>query len=224
MELYGWWRHRAGACTPLLSDSGARLPKLELGDAVWGDYDSDGDLDLLLLGRDDSFQYQTYLYTNQGGAFQAQRVSGLVGVGYGTADWGDYDWKDGDVDLLLLGDTSGGAIARIYRNDGADGNGDLRFTDVNAGLPGVSSSHGAWGDYDNDGDLDLVLSGTAANGYLTRIHRHERSLAGVHTFTLLDTTLTGVSYGVSGAGVTMTMTAISIWSWRGYRALARRTI
>ena len=43
---------------------------------------------------------------------------------------------------------------RIYRN-----NGNGTFSDINAGLPGLQSSAVAWGDYNNDGKLDLVLSG-----------------------------------------------------------------
>ena len=30
----------------------------------------------------------------------------------------------------------------------------------------------AWGDYDNDGDLDLVLSGDKGSGYVTRVYRN----------------------------------------------------
>ena len=37
-------------------------------------------------------------------------------------------------------------ISRIYRNDGGG-----VFTDVAAGLPGVTAGSASWGDYDNDG-------------------------------------------------------------------------
>jgi hypothetical protein len=33
------------------------------------------------------------------------------------------------------------------------------FVDIGAGLEGVSYSSAAWGDYDNDGDLDVLLTG-----------------------------------------------------------------
>ena len=68
---------------------------------------------------------------------------------YGDVAWGDYD-NDGDLDIILSGNTLSGSISKIYRNDS-----DV-FTDINAGL--VYSGSVAWGDYDNDGDLDVLLT------------------------------------------------------------------
>lgn len=48
------------------------------------------------------------------------------------------------------------------------------FTDINAGLPGVLGSSAAWGDYDNDGDLDFLLSGFA-RAEISRIYRNDVS-------------------------------------------------
>ena len=58
--------------------------------------------------------------------------------------WADYD-NDGDEDLLVNG-------PRLLRND------DGQFTDItqDAGLDGFSGS-GVFGDFDNDGCLDLFL-------------------------------------------------------------------
>jgi len=51
--------------------------------------------------------------------------------------WGDFN-NDGQLDLLIAGDTGSGLIARVYRNDhGA-------FTDIGAGLLGVASGSVAW--------------------------------------------------------------------------------
>jgi hypothetical protein len=33
------------------------------------------------------------------------------------------------------------------------------FSDISAGLTGIMDGSAAWGDYDNDGDLDLVITG-----------------------------------------------------------------
>jgi len=46
-----------------------------------------------------------------------------------------------------------GLVSKVYRNDGG------LFTDIGAGLTGVYYCSLAWGDYDNDGDLDLALAG-----------------------------------------------------------------
>src|SRR5262245_32247778 len=78
---------------------------------------------------------------------------GLTGVAFSSGALGDYD-NAGDLDLLRTGrDASDTPVAKLYRNDGSD-----VFTEVAAGLTGVFRSSVAWGDYDNDGDLDLLLT------------------------------------------------------------------
>jgi hypothetical protein len=112
----------------------------------WGDYDNDGDLDILLIGAGIS-----KIYRNENGAF-ADIVAGLKGVNSGAAAWGDVD-NDRDLDILLAGNYVAGRIAKIYRNDAGN------FVDMNAPLTPVSDGSVAFGDYDNDGDLDIVLTG-----------------------------------------------------------------
>ena len=78
----------------------------------------------------------------------------LPGLYYSSVAWGDYD-NDGRLDLLVTGETGSGAISQLWRNTGSG------FTNVPiAGLPGVYDSSVAWGDYDNDGRLDFLLTGT----------------------------------------------------------------
>jgi hypothetical protein len=68
---------------------------------IWGDYDRDRDPDLL-IGGEESAQYQTRLYRNNGDlTFTNVTSSILPGVGnIAAADWGDYD-HDGDLDLAI---------------------------------------------------------------------------------------------------------------------------
>jgi hypothetical protein len=131
-------------------DIGAGLAGTHEGALAWGDYDNDGDLDLLITGN-----WTTKLYRNNGGTFTDAGAT-FVQLLKSSAEWGDYD-GDGDLDLLLTGQSpsSGNPImnSRIYRNDNG------AFTDINAGLMGVKSGTGIWGDFDNDGDLDVLIAG-----------------------------------------------------------------
>ena len=82
----------------------------------------------------------------------------------------DYD-NDGDLDIWLVQGGSvdrpaaGGAGGRLYRNDleiSPDGTRTLRFTDVTAASRIVTRGYGqgvAAGDIDNDGWIDLYLTG-----------------------------------------------------------------
>ncbi|MBI4802147.1 MAG: hypothetical protein HY796_06450 [Elusimicrobia bacterium] len=45
------------------------------------------------------------------------------------------------------------------------------FTDINAGLTGVYLASLSWGDYDNDGDLDLALAGYTGSAWISKIYR-----------------------------------------------------
>jgi hypothetical protein len=127
------------------------------GSAAWGDYDNDGDLDLLLAGSA-SGGYIAKVYRNNGDGTFTDLNAGLPGVRYAAVAWGDYD-RDGNLDFALSGSGSSSYITRIYSN-----NGNGTFTDLNAGLPLLEGGSVAWGDYDNDGDLDLVLTGFISGG------------------------------------------------------------
>ena len=71
---------------------------------------------------------------------------------------------------------------RIYRNYG-----DNTFSDINAGLTGLSNSSVAWGDYDNDGYLDiLVICWNGWGGESIVYHNN-----GDNTFTNINAGLTG---------------------------------
>ena len=136
------------------SDISAAVTGLFDSAAAWGDYDNDGDLDLLICGYNSSYYSTTKIYRNDSGAF-FELGAGLTGVGAGSADWGDYD-SDGDLDILITGNTDYPGdtnVSLIYRNDSGS------FVNINAGLIGVKNSSAVWGDYNNDGDLDILLSG-----------------------------------------------------------------
>ncbi len=151
------------------------LPNVNNGSVEWGDYDGDGDLDILLVGCLTGSCSETIaaVYRNDIGAF-SDIQAGLQSVGQGAADWGDYD-ADGDLDILLEGCAIPGCssfVTKVYRNDGGI------FTDIQADLLGVAGADQAlaWVDYDQDGDLDILITGDypGANGHAaTRLYRND---------------------------------------------------
>jgi predicted nucleotidyltransferase len=150
----------------VFTDITVGLPGVEHSSAAWGDYDNDGDLDILLTGWT-ATDVISRVYSNDGAGVFSDIVAGLPGVSRGSVAWGDYD-NDGDLDILLTGSSNSGFISRVYRNDSLN-----VFTDIAAPLPGVWWSSAAWGDYDNDADLDILLTGTTSSGYITRVYRND---------------------------------------------------
>ncbi len=155
---------------PTFTDIEAGLPGVVAGSVAWGDYDNDGDLDILLTGYAGSTGYGgsgcvSRVYRNNNGTF-TDIDAGLQGVFNSSVAWGDYD-NDGDLDILLAGRDGSALVSRVYRNDNGT------FTDIDAGLPGVEEASVAWGDYDNDGDLDILLTGHNGSALVSRVYRND---------------------------------------------------
>jgi len=125
------------------------------------DYNNDGILDVTLCGVI-SDTTGVFIYNNDGAGHLTNNNVNISGALMSSISWGDYD-NDGDLDLAICGGTNysynESAISKIYRNDG---NG--VFTDINAPLTGVCFGTINWIDYDNDGDLDILLTGQKADG------------------------------------------------------------
>ncbi len=196
------------------------IPGLKDGSVQWGDYDGDGDPDLLLTGESNAGPV-TWIYRNDRNNRFTRIKAGLPGVHFGVAKWADVDkdgdldvivsgtlatgqyvtgiflndkekWTrlpldfmqvslsdiafadedlDGDLDFVLCGETQDGRfVTRLYKNDGA-GYYSLAFP----ALVNVRTGSVDWGDYDHDGDPDLLVTGEAASGPISRIFRNDRN-------------------------------------------------
>jgi hypothetical protein len=177
-----------------------------------GDFDNDGDEDLFMTHLD---RETNTLYLNDGaGNFldvTDQRKLGRISVAYTGfgSEWFDYD-NDGDLDLFI----ANGAVKieealrgqpypyrernQLVRNDGQDG-----FTEVTAragpALETVEVSRGAaFGDLDNDGDLDIVV---ANNNGPTRLLRNQAG--GAHHWLMVKPVGTRSNRDAMGARVAL---------------------
>ncbi|MBL7996800.1 VCBS repeat-containing protein [bacterium] len=170
----GWDWDGENAITRVYKNNGgffenisANIIPVYFGSATWGDYDNDGDLDILINGYTDQIYISiTKIYRNDDGTF-VDLNAGLIDAYEGNSAWGDFD-SDGDLDLVVCGHNfSTGQILKVYENNNGV------FTDINVGLKGLSYASAAWGDYDNDGDLDILISGDSDGVATTNIYRND---------------------------------------------------
>ncbi|MEN8134847.1 MAG: CRTAC1 family protein [Thermodesulfobacteriota bacterium] len=113
---------------------------------AWGDYDNDGDDDLLLDG--------TRLFANQspGGFSQRDQIIPTMPIRANGGVWGDYD-NDHFLDIFV---TSHRGNYLLHNEEG------VRFSKSDAlsltdSLVG-STEAAAWGDVNNDGNLDIYVA------------------------------------------------------------------
>ncbi len=144
---------------------------VEHGEAQWGDYDGDGDLDILVVGNvkelDSTYTHMALrIYQNNNDTFTPFDVIDCIPCegwyDLTAATWADYD-SDGDMDILLAGTYNPGSQidgrARIYTNDGGIFTADTANT---LPAPRASGSRGgtfSWFDLDGEGDLDYFIAG-----------------------------------------------------------------
>ena len=121
------------------------------------DIDNDTDLDIMITGFTGT-QRITHLYTNNGsGVFTLVAGTSFTTFTDGTIEFFDAD-NDNDYDVLLTGITSSTQSSELYINDGL-GN----FSIVPDPFVDVRNSSTKIADVDNDGDMDVLLSGENIN-------------------------------------------------------------
>ena len=130
--------------------------------STWGDFDNDGHLDIFIANFAHPGNPECRFQQNQGPPGYGFTDLGKRGVTQveplSAATTGDFD-NDGYLDMVVT--VSSGynwTDIMVYSN-----NGDFTFTEVSSsvGLAGLGpDDEAAWGDYNNDGYLDLLVADT----------------------------------------------------------------
>ena len=139
------------------------LTGVEYSSTAYADVDGDGDLDLFVMGSLNSVLgiSSTKLYLNNGnGEFIEDTANSFVQAERGPVAFADVD-GDGDQDLLIFSyGPNWESETKLYLNDG---NG--IFTEVlNTPFDGSFEGSIEFADVDNDGDLDVLITGDNDSG------------------------------------------------------------
>ena len=187
------YRNDAGALVALAAvlpgywEDSSYTGAYDLRSLTWADADNDGDLDLLVPSVVDlvALEYRTALLRNDGpdgtgGWLFTDAATTLDPTLHAQSAWADDD-GDGDLDLLLVNIDPyvGTGFVRRFRNDaGAFVGEDLLGLTVEYGLAD-------WGDYDGDGDFDLLVAGNIQEpgGTFATVLRVARNDAGSYVET-----------------------------------------
>ncbi len=180
-------------------DTGAVVSEINMPSrgVNWVDIDKDGDLDLFICNEGGQ---TNLLYRNNGdGSFTKITNTPLTQTGgnWWSASWGDYD-NDGNLDVFIS--NSNGQKNALYKN-----NGNWNFTEITSDTIVNEAGNNAitgWGDFDNDGDLDMFVtqayySGTT--GLNNKLYKNMKMETGTATFQRIDagevTNNNGWTYG-----------------------------
>lgn len=146
---------------------------------AWADFDLDGDLDMAVGNGILNSNQQNYLYINNGnGSFDEVAKFGVNQTD--SLVWGDID-SDGDPDLAVgNGGFAGAQQNLLFINQGGGS-----FTQLSDFGMGDTASV-AFGDADNDGDLDLAVGNWNGGQNMLYVNNGDTTFSGQAQFGMRD--------------------------------------
>jgi hypothetical protein len=149
-------------------------PSDKTSSMAWADFDNDGDLYFTACNLRLFATYPIRLYRNDNGTLVDAPVWESAEFSLvNSLAWGDVD-SDGDLDLAVGNFVT--QPSRIYRNDGLSEEDSVPVFSLVWEVPEtMATTSVAWGDFDNDGDLDLAVGNDAEGegGARNSLYRNE---------------------------------------------------
>lgn len=170
---------RSGGANQIFKNDGAgNLTSQNLNDSgnswgiSWSDYDNDGDLD----GFGTNWGAPNYFYKNDGSNLSRIAFPPLTNGNSNSLSpsWGDYNndgWQD-----LFVGNSADSD--RLFKNNGDGTFDEILNSPITIGI--INSEGSSWSDWDNDGDLDLIVS-SGGNQSPGEVRLYENNGAGEFT-------------------------------------------
>lgn len=151
---------------PLQSVENA-IPGLYNAKFSWGDFNNDGLLDLAVMGQNDDLGNVTKVYQNNGGTFTDLNLTNKS-FRYGDLKWVDIN-NDGWLDLAIIGQSGSSVSFQLLIN-----NQGVFEVNTPSSVAGLKYSNIAFGDYDNNGTLDMFTAGQdATNNAHSYIYKND---------------------------------------------------
>ena len=145
--------------------------------SLFGDYNNDNRLDFFVGGR---------VYQNNANAFSQTSFS-FPNIPSGSSNFVDYD-NDGDRDIFITGYESSisQGVSRLFKNNKTN------FAEIiSLGITNVENSASTFGDIDNDGDMDALISGWNGSARITKLYENRNG----QFYELTSTTFAGIQNG-----------------------------
>lgn len=132
---------------------------LDFGAVSTGDLNNDGAQDIVLTGVEAyRTPVETVVYLGNGDGTYASVSDNLPGAFFASNSLGDVN-NDGNLDLLITGSNGESSSSEVYQAELFLGDGTGSFSPSGASLTGVERGSSAMADFNEDGNLDMVISG-----------------------------------------------------------------
>jgi len=151
--------------------SGVPFEKVSQSSIAFADVDGDNDMDLLITGELNSNNPITKLYSNDGsGIFSEVTDIPFYAVYDGSVAFADVD-GDNDIDVVITGnDSLDQKTATLYTNDGYG----IFSKFISTPFVGVDQSSLSFADVDQDGDMDLLITGEdSSSQIISRLYAND---------------------------------------------------